>query len=58
MKTMRRKKSETVVKGTKPKDKAKGSMEGGRKTLLRSPHVIHLSLIGILRSSTVKELPE
>jgi hypothetical protein len=31
MKTMRRKKSQTMVKDTKPKYKAKGSIEGGRK---------------------------
>ena len=36
MKTMRRKKSQTVVKDTKPKDKAKGTTEGGGKKLLRS----------------------
>ena len=53
MKTMRRKKSQTMVKDTEPKDKAKGSIEGGKKKLLRSPHMIHLSLIGILRSSTI-----
>ena len=34
--TMRRKKSQTVVKDTEPKDQAKGSTEGGRKKLLRS----------------------
>ena len=50
---MRRKKSQTVVKDTEPKDKAKGSIEGGGKKLLRSPHMIHVSLIRILRSSTV-----
>ena len=48
MKTIRRKKSQVVVKGTEPKDKAKGSTEGGRKKILRSPHLIHLSLIRIL----------
>ena len=48
MKTMRRKKSHTMVKDTEPKDKAKGSTEGGRKILLKSPHMIHLSLIRIL----------
>ena len=53
METTRRKKSQTVVKDTKPKDKAKGSTEGGEKKLLKSPHLIHLSLIRILRSSTV-----
>ena len=53
MKTMRRKNSQIVVKDTKPKDKAKGYIEGGGKKLLRSPHTIHLSLIRILRSSTV-----
>jgi hypothetical protein len=31
MKTMRRKNSQTVVKDTKPEDKAKGSIEGGGK---------------------------
>ena len=35
-------------KVTKPKDKAKGSTEGGGKKLLRFTHMIHLSLIGIL----------
>ena len=29
MKTIRRKKSQTVVKDIEPKDKAKGSIEGG-----------------------------
>ena len=53
MKTLRRKKSWTVVKDKKPKDKAEGSIEGGGKKLLRSPNVIHLSIIRILRSSTV-----
>jgi hypothetical protein len=48
MKTMRRKKSQTVIKDTEPKDKAKGPIEGGGKKLLKSPHMIHLSLIGIL----------
>ena len=53
MKTTRRKKSQTVVKDTEPKDKAKGSTKGGGKKLLRSPHMIHLHLIRILRSLTV-----
>ena len=53
MKTMRRKKSQIVVKDSKPKDKANGSTKGGEKKLLRFPHMIHLSLIGILRSSIV-----
>lgn len=48
MKTMRRKKSQTMAKDTKLEDKAKGSIEGGGKKLLRSPHLIHLYLIGIL----------
>ena len=48
IKPMRRKKSQTVVKDVEPKDKVKGSTEGGKKKLLRSPHLIHLSLIGIL----------
>ena len=48
MKTMRRKKSQTVVKDTEPKDKAKVSTKGGKKKLLRSQHMIHLSLILIL----------
>ena len=52
MKTMREKKSHIVVKDTEPKDKAKGSKEGGKQKLLRNPHMIHLSLIRILRSST------
>ena len=34
--TLRRKKSQTVVKDTEPKDQAKGSTEGGGKKLLRS----------------------
>ena len=55
MKTMRRKKSQTVVKDTEPKDKDKGSIEGGGKQILRSPHLIHLSLIGISRYSIGKE---
>ena len=58
MKTMRRKKSQTVVEDTEQKYKAKGSIEGGGKKLLKSPHLIHLSLIRILRSSVVKESPE
>ena len=33
---MRRKKSQTVFKDTKPKDYAKGSTEGGEKKILRS----------------------
>ena len=53
MKTMRRKKSQTVVKDTEPKDKSKGSIEGGKKKLLRSPHFINLSFIGILWCSIV-----
>ena len=48
MKTMRIKKSQTMVDDTEPKDKAKGSIDGGIKKLLRSPHLIHLSLIEIL----------
>ena len=54
VKTIQKKKknSKTVVTDTKPKDKAKGSIEGGEKKILR-PHMIHLSLIRILRSSTV-----
>ena len=36
MKTMRRKKSQTMVKDTEPKDQAKGSTKGGGKKLLRS----------------------
>ena len=31
MKTIRRKKPQTMVKDTKPKDKVKGSIEGGKK---------------------------
>ena len=58
MKTKRRKKSQTVVKDIEPKEKAKGSIEGGGKKLLRSQYLIHLSLIGILRSSTIKGLLE
>ena len=53
MKTMRIKKSQTMVKDTEPEDKAKGSTEGGEKKLLKSPHLIHLSVIGILQSSIV-----
>ena len=53
MKTMRKKKSQNVVKDIEPKYKAKGSTEGGEKKLLRSPYMIHLSLIRILRSSIV-----
>jgi ATP/ADP translocase len=53
IKTMRRKKSQTVVKDTEPKDKAKGSINGGGKKMLRSPHIVHISLIRILQSSTV-----
>ena len=41
MKTMRRKKSQTVVKDTEPKHKVKGSTEGGGKKLLKS----HISYI-------------
>ena len=36
MKTMRRKNSQTMVKDIEPKDKARGSTEGGGKKLLRS----------------------
>ena len=35
MKILRRKKLQTVVKDTKPKDMAKGSTKGGKKKLLR-----------------------
>ena len=35
--TMRIKKSQTMVKDTKKKDQAKGSLKGGEKKLLRSP---------------------
>jgi hypothetical protein len=38
MKTMRRKKSQTVVKDTKPKDKAQGSTKGGEKNF-SGPHI-------------------
>ena len=34
--TLRRKKSQTVVKDTEPKDQAEGSTEGDEKKLLRS----------------------
>ena len=53
MKTMRRKKSQTMVKDIESKDKAKGSIEEGKKKNLRSPYMIHLSLIRILRSVIV-----
>ena len=33
MKTMRRKKSQTMIKDTEPKDKAKGYVDGGKNTL-------------------------
>ena len=33
MKTVRRKMSQTMVKDTKPKDKAKGSTEAGKKKM-------------------------
>ena len=52
-KTMRRKKSQTMVNDTEPKDKVKASTEGDEKKLLRSPHLIHLSPIKILLSSTI-----
>ena len=42
-----------MVKDTEPNDKAKGSIEGGKKKLLKSQHMIHLSLIRILRYSIV-----
>ena len=48
MTTMRRKKSQTMVKDTEPIDKAKGSTEGGGKKTSQVPHMIHLSLIDIL----------
>ena len=38
MKTMRRKKSQTMVKDIEPKDKAKGSIEGGEKNF-SGPHI-------------------
>ena len=47
------KKSQTMVKDIELENKAKGSIEGGEKKLLRSPHLVHLSLIGILCSSIV-----
>lgn len=53
IKTMRSKKSQTVVKDTEPKYKAKGSTKGVEKKLLRSPHMIHISLIKILQYSIV-----
>ena len=53
MKTMRRKRSQIVVKDKEPKDKDKCSTEGGIKKIVRSPHRIHISLIRILRSSTI-----
>ena len=53
MKTMRIKKSQTMVKYIEPKDKAKGSIEGRGKKILRSPHLIHLSHIRTLRSSII-----
>ena len=37
MKTMRIKKSQTVVKEIEPKDKAKGSIEGGKKKTSQAP---------------------
>ena len=37
MKTMRRKKSQTMVKDTEPKGKAKGSTEGGKKKTSQVP---------------------
>ena len=43
MKTTRRKKSQTVVKDTEPKDKAKGSIEGGRKNF-SGPHIWYIYL--------------
>ena len=43
MKTMKMKKSHTVVKDTKPKDKAKGSTKGGGKKLLSS-HIGYIYL--------------
>ena len=55
MKTLRRKIHKLWLNDTKPKDNAKGSIEGGKKKLPRSPHLIHLSLIEILWSSTIKE---
>ena len=42
MKTMRRKKSQTMVKDTKPKDYAQGSIEGGGKKTSQVPHMIHI----------------
>ena len=41
--TLRRKKSQIVVKDIEPKDWAKGSIEGGRKKLLRS-HIWYIYL--------------
>ena len=58
MKTMRRKMSQIVVKDIGPKYKAKGSIKGSRKKLLRSPHMIHISLIRILRSHHISESSE
>jgi hypothetical protein len=45
---MRRKKSQIVVKDTEPKDKAKGSIDGGGKKNLRSHIGYILSLTWIL----------
>ena len=44
IKTMGRKMSQTVVKDTKTKDKAKAPWRGAEKKLLRSPHMIHNQL--------------
>ena len=44
----KKKKSLTVFKDIEPKDKAKGSTEGGRKKTSQVPHMIHLSVIEIL----------
>ena len=49
MKTMRRKSHKMLLEDIEPT----GSTNGGEKKLLRSPHLIHLSLIRILQSPTV-----
>ena len=48
MKTMRRKKSQTMVKYIEPKERSKDSTKGGGKKTSHVLHMIHLPLIGIL----------
>ena len=53
MKTIKRKKSQSVVKDTEPKDKAQGSTEDGREKILSS----HIRYIYLSSGSYDLQLP-